>query len=97
MCLYHVTVSTLHSADWNDDDENEDDSGSDAEGGDAVGLVSVAAAVRLWTPQERVRGRRVNLIRPELQWLWGLQTWTNMRKVATRDLSAKMLIILFFI
>lgn len=40
-----MTVCTLLSADWNDDDENEDDSGSDAEGGDAVRLVSVAAGV----------------------------------------------------
>lgn len=40
-----MTVCTLLSADWNDDDENEDDSGSDAEGGDAICLVSVAAGV----------------------------------------------------
>lgn len=68
-----MAACTLHSADWNDDDEDEDDGGSDAEGSDTVHLVPAATGVRMRTPQERVGGRRVNLIRPELQRLRGLQ------------------------
>lgn len=68
-----MTACTLHGADWNDDDEDEDDGGSDAEGSDAIRLVPVATGVRMRTSQERVGGWSVNLIRPELQRLRGLQ------------------------
>lgn len=70
-----MTACTLHCADWNNDDEDEDDGGSDAEGGDTERLVPAATGVRMRTPQERVGGRRVNLVRPELQRLRGLQTY----------------------
>lgn len=75
-----MTARTLHSADWNDDDEDEDDGGSDAEGSDSVRLVSVAMGVRIRTSQERVGGWRVNLVRPELQRLRGLQNMIRVYK-----------------